>query len=230
MLIGLKDKEIIKKILINYMKNNNISAYKLDKEKIISTKTLKKILENPNSKILLSTVLNLREKLSFEAKDRRTIDKILKKYTNNLKQQEKIKVEYLSDELVDLFRETLERIAKDTKKIIEDEIYIPSKINEKDSFEDKYFSKRQINSFNSDFENRTLLITKIWEFNNIILEKWKEVNLLLGINNSKDNKKIKKGLLTIANNLKEITVKLEDAAFDSDEISDNEVIIIKREK
>lgn len=230
MLIGLKDKEIIKKILINYMKNNNISAYKLDKEKIISTKTLKKILENPNSKILLSTVLNLREKLSFEAKDRRTIDKILKKYTNNLKQQEKIKVEYLSDELVDLFRETLERIAKDTKKIIEDEIYIPSKINEKDSFEDKYFSKRQINSFNSDFENRTLLITKIWEFNNIILEKWKEVNLLLGINNSKDNKKIKKGLLTIANNLKEITVKLEDAAFDSDEISDNEVIIIKGEK
>ena len=230
MLIGLKDKEIIKKILINYMKNNNISAYKLDKEKIISTKTLKKILENPNSKILLSTVLNLREKLSFEAKDRRTIDKILKKYTNNLKQQEKIKVEYLSDELIDLFRETLERIAKDTKKIIEDEIYIPSKINEKDSFEDKYFSKRQINSFNSDFENRTLLITKIWEFNNIILEKWKEVNLLLGINNSKDNKKIKKGLLTIANNLKEITVKLEDAAFDSDEISDNEVIIIKGEK
>lgn len=230
MLIGLQDKEIIKKILINYMKNNNISAYKLDKEKIISTKTLKKILENPNSKILLSTVLNLREKLSFEAKDRRTIDKILKKYTNNLKQQEKIKVEYLSDELVDLFRETLERIAKDTKKIIEDEIYIPSKINEKDSFEDKYFSRRQINSFNSDFENRTLLITKIWEFNNIILEKWKEVNLLLGINNSKDNKKIKKGLLTIANNLKEITVKLEDAAFDSDEISDNEVIIIKGEK
>ena len=54
--------------------------------------------------------------------------------------------------------------------------------------------------------------------------------MLLGINNSKDNKKIKKGLLTIANNLKEITVKLEDAAFDSDEICDSEVIVIKGEK
>ncbi len=230
MLIGLEDKEIIKKILIDYMKNNNITAYKLDKEKIISSKTLKKFLENPNSKILLSTVLNLREKLPFETKDKKTIDKILKKYANNSKKYKRVKETYLPKEVIDLIRETLEKIAKDTKNTIENEIYVPSKLIEKDSFEDKYFSKRQINSFNSDFENRTLLITKIWEFNNVILEKWKEVSLLLGINNSKDNKKIKKGLLTIANNLKEITVKLEDAAFDSDEISDNEVIIIKGEK
>lgn len=230
MLIGLEDKEKIKIILVNYMKNNNISAYKLDKEKIISSKTLKKIIENPNSTILLSTVLNLREKLSFETKDKRIIDKILKKYANSSKKYKKVKVEYLPKEFIDFLRETLEKIAEDTKNIIENEIYVPSKLIKKGSFEDKYLSKRQINSFNSDFENRTLLITKIWEFNDVILEKWKEVSLLLGINNSKDNKKIKKGLLTIANNLKEITVKLEDAAFDSDEISDSEVIVIKGEK
>ena len=45
MLIGFEDKEKIKKIMIDYMKNNNITAYQLDKKKIISNKTLKKLLE-----------------------------------------------------------------------------------------------------------------------------------------------------------------------------------------
>lgn len=33
MLIGFEDKEKIKNIMIDYMKNNNITAYQLDKKK-----------------------------------------------------------------------------------------------------------------------------------------------------------------------------------------------------
>ena len=45
-----------------------------------------------------------------------------------------------------------------------------------------------------------------------------------------DNKKIKKALITIANNLKEISFKLENASFDSDDISQEDIIIIKGDK
>ena len=41
---------------------------------------------------------------------------------------------------------------------------------------------------------------------------------------------MKKGLLTIAENLKEIVVKLENAAFDSSEINKEEIIIIEEDK
>lgn len=229
MLVGFEDKEKIKNIMINYMKSSNITAYQLDKKKIISNKTLKKLIENPNSKISLTTISSLREKISFSKNDKKVIDNILIKYCGK-SQKEKVnkKDEIIPLEILSVIKDTLAMV-KETKNIIE-EIYIPIDTTKtKTPKEEEYFFKRKISSFNSDFDNRTLLVTKIWDLNNTVLDKWKEVDLLLGINNIKDNKKIKKGLLTIANNLKEISVKLENAAFDSKDISDDEIIIIKGE-
>ena len=60
-------------------------------------------------------------------------------------------------------------------------------------------------------KKESLLITKIWDFNKTILEKWSDVNLLIAINSAKTNRKMKKGLKNIANNLREIANKLDKA-------------------
>ena len=236
MLIGIEDKEKIKNIMLNYMRNTNITAYELNKRKIISNKTLKKILENSSSKISLTTISTLNEKIPFNKIDKKIINDILKKYEVKPKKNKVVKKALFSQEIFDTLEDTL-MIAKKNQEMLEEmlqEIKIPTIVSEikepKKTKEEEYFTKRKISSFNSDFDNRTLLITKIWDFNNIILDKWKEVDLLLGINNPKDNKKIKKALITIANNLKEISFKLENAVFDSKDIKQEEIIIIKEDK
>ena len=83
-----------------------------------------------------------------------------------------------------------------------------------DKFFDEYMQKRKNSCFYSEISSESLLITKIWDFNKIILEKWSDVNLLIAINETKTNRKMKKGLknINIASNLREIAEKLDEAA------------------
>ena len=81
-----------------------------------------------------------------------------------------------------------------------------------DEFFDEYMQKRKNGCFYSEISSESLLITKIWDFNKTILEKWADINLLIAINEAKTNRKMKKGLKNIANNLREIAHKLEEAA------------------
>lgn len=80
-----------------------------------------------------------------------------------------------------------------------------------DKFFNEYINKRKNNCFYSEISSESLLITKIWDFNKTILEKWSDVNLLIAINETRTNKKMKKGLKNIANNLREIADKLDEA-------------------
>ena len=70
--------------------------------------------------------------------------------------------------------------------------------------------------FYSKSGSESLLITKIWNFNKTILDKWADVNLLIAINEAKTNRKMKKGLKNIANNLREIADKLDKAVEEKD--------------
>lgn len=81
-----------------------------------------------------------------------------------------------------------------------------------DEFFNEYMQNRKNSCFYSEISSESLLITKIWDFNKAILEKWSDINLLIAINESKTNKKMKKGLKNIANNLREIADKLDEAA------------------
>ena len=81
-----------------------------------------------------------------------------------------------------------------------------------DKFFDEYMQKRKNSCFYSEISSESLLITKIWDFNKTILEKWSDVNLLIAINSAKTNIKKKKGFKNIANNLREIADKLDKAA------------------
>lgn len=226
MIVGIEEAEKIKDIMLTYMKTTNTTAYKLNKNKIISYKTLKKILGDTTSNISVDTISKLNEKIPFNKSEKKVINNILKKYEQHPKKNT-IKNNKSYSAILDTVGDVLNLI-KETKDIIEE---IRNPINTKGNNHPKedYYLKRKINSFTSDFDNRTLLITKIWELNNGILDKWKEVDLLLGINNVRDNKKIKKALVTISNNLKEIALKIENASFDSDDIPQEEIIIIKGE-
>ncbi|ASC03098.1 hypothetical protein CBG50_07155 [Fusobacterium polymorphum] len=85
-----------------------------------------------------------------------------------------------------------------------------------DKFFDEYIQNRKNSSFYNELNSESLLITKIWDFNKTILEKWSDVNLLIAINSVKTNIKMKKGLKNIANNLREIADKLDKAVEEKD--------------
>lgn len=75
-----------------------------------------------------------------------------------------------------------------------------------DKFFDEYMQNRKSNSFYNELSTESLLITKIWDFNKTILDKWVDIDLLIAINEAKTNRKMKKGLKNIANNLREIAI------------------------
>ena len=86
------------------------------------------------------------------------------------------------------------------------------KKKEDGKFFDEYMQNRKTNCFYNELSSESLLITKIWDFNKTILDKWADVDLLIAINEAKTNRKMKKGLTNIANNLREIADKLDKAA------------------
>lgn len=51
---------------------------------------------------------------------------------------------------------------------------------------------RKSNSFYNELSSESLLITKIWDFNKTILDKWADIDLLIAINEAKTNRKMKK--------------------------------------
>ena len=55
-----------------------------------------------------------------------------------------------------------------------------------DKFFDEYIQNRKNSSFYNELNSESLLITKIWDFNKTILEKWADVNLLIAINEEKN--------------------------------------------
>ena len=77
------------------------------------------------------------------------------------------------------------------------------KKKQEDKFFDEYMQNRKSNSFYNELSSESLLITKIWDFNKTI-------------NEAKTNRKMKKGLKNIANNLREIADKLDKAVEEKD--------------
>ena len=81
---------------------------------------------------------------------------------------------------------------------------------------DEYIQNRKNSCFYNELSSESLLITKIWDFNKTILDKWADIHQLIAINEAKTNRKMKKGLKNIANNLREIADKLDKAVEEKD--------------
>ena len=125
-------------------------------------------------------------------------------------------------------REVLEIVEKYNMKVMKylilpDERKLLSE--EMKNMSNDYLQNRKVGVFSTDLETRTFLITKLWEFNKLIFEKWSDFKLLLDVNGRNENKKLKKGLKSVMNTLKEIFDYLENSAFDSDDENEKETII-----
>ncbi|EHO79744.1 hypothetical protein [Fusobacterium ulcerans] len=225
MLLKKEDKNTVIEILKNYMEVNKITIYQLEKNKILTWKTYNKMLKDTDSTITLKTLKRLISRLKFSKEERETLKSVVENY--KMKPNKLIS----EDQSMIFTNKDLEEKIEEIKTLIEKNSIYNLKILEPTTLreENEYFQKRKIGSFDSDLETRTLLIKRMWDFNDTVSEKWKEFNLLLGINSKKDSVKMKKGLLTIAENLKEIALKLENAAFDSSELDKEDIIVIKEE-
>lgn len=199
---------IVKRIIEQVVNRENITVYRISKETKISDKTIKKILENTGSRINKKTIEKLQVLKVLNKEEKNTLNTLIK---SNIKKN--TKKDLHNNEIVELILEN--------KKL-------KSKLNlleEMKNMSDDYLQNRKVGVFSTDLETRTFLITKLWDFNKLIFEKWSDFKLLLDVNGRNENKKLKKGLKSVMNTLKEIFDYLENSAFDSDDENEKETII-----
>ena len=199
----------IKEIVERYLKRENISIYKFSKESKLSIKTIEKILKNTNSNFNKNTIKKL-----YMLKNLKRDDK--KKISLLLKEENKTKNDFKSIEIVlsSLFKEN-EKLREENKKLETLNLILTD--NPK-----KYNDLLRINSFKTDFETTTKIIPLMWRLNDEVAKLFSELELLLEINNSNENKKMKVGLNKIADNLIEIAKKLKK--YEEDEEVEKEII------
>lgn len=199
---------IVKRIIEQVINRENITVYRISKETKISDKTIKKILENTGSRINKKTIEKLQVLKVLNKEEKNTLNTLIK---SNIKKN--TKKDLHNNEIVELILEN--------KKL-------KSKLNlleEMKNVSDDYLQNRKVGVFSTDLETRTFLITKLWDFNKLIFEKWSDFKLLLDVNGRNENKKLKKGLKSVMNTLKEIFDYLENSVFDSDDENEKETII-----
>jgi len=199
---------IVKKIIEQLINRENITVYRISKESKISDKTIKKILKNTSSRINKKTIEKLLVLKTLNKEEKNILNALIKSSSKKENYKEKF-----GNEIAELMLENKE--LKKELKLLE----------EMKNMSNDYLQNRKVGVFSTDLETRTFLITKLWEFNKLIFEKWSDFKLLLDVNGRNENKKLKKGLKSVMNTLKEIFDYLENSAFDSDDENEKETII-----
>lgn len=205
----------IKSIVENYLKQENMSIYKFSKESKLCIKTIKKILENTSGKFNKNTLEKLHILKRLNSEDKKFIQSLL-----NEKKEKKVKIKKTKnyEKLLDKMENLVEE-----NEILKEKVKMYGIRNK----EEDYFTKRKIGAFDNDLQSNSLLITKIWDFNENILKEWADVKLLLDINSIEKTKRMKKGLKSIADEFRRIANYLENVYFDSSEIEESEIINIE---
>lgn len=206
--LNLEIKEIVEK----YLKYSNLTIYKIEKDKIITRKTILNILNNSTTKISRTTIEKLLKFPNIKNEDSKKLKKILAAFEKN-------KISKTVTNVNEDF------ILKLLDKIIDRKIYKESG----DKNTDLYFENRKINSFSSVVGSRTLLGKKIWELNDELFKKWGDTKLLLDITPTKEKNEMKKGLISVATNLRKIADELEIGAFNSKDLDSSTIIDIEGE-
>lgn len=201
---------IVKKIIEQVINRENITVYRISKETKISEKTIKKILENTGSRVNKTTIEKLLVLRTLNKEEKKILNTLIKP---SVKKNTKKKLH--NNEIVDLMLEN-KKLKKELKLL-----------EEMRNMSNDYIQNRKVGVFSTDFETRTFLITKLWDFNKIVFEKWSDFKLLLDVNGKSENKKLKKGLKSVMNTLKEIIDYLENSVFDADDENEKETIILE---
>ena len=194
---------LVSNILKNILDREYISSYKLAKMIGLSEKTVKKILENKGSRINKTTI----EKLLVS----KMINKLEKKQLETcIYNSRKITSKNKSIPDYNSLLKTLHKLIKENEKL-KTQLDLAKEFK---SAANGYLEKRREGVFNTNMETRTFLITKMWDFNDTVYKKWAEMKLLLDINGVEENKKIKKGLQSVMDTLKNVIEYIEKLTFD----------------
>jgi hypothetical protein len=102
-------------------------------------------------------------------------------------------------------------------------------LEEMNNMSNDYLQNRKVGVFSTDLETRTFLITKLWDFNKTVFEEWSDFKLLLDVNGRNENKKLKKGLKSVMETLKEIFEYIENMVFDAKDYEEKNTIILEEE-
>lgn len=195
----LKKEEIgtLFNIINSYIILNNTSVYKLDKQGILSRKTLNKILKRDCSFLEEKT---LRKILNFPNLDKESKEKIRQILKKSKRVSEKIITpKYDSNVIKDLLDKIilLEKENERIKENLENALKSPNK----NAFSKSYNEKLRINSFKSDFDTTTKIIPLLWKLRDESFALFSELELLLEINSSSENIKMSKGLKKVGKDL-----------------------------
>lgn len=220
---------VVSNILKKIKETNKYSNYKISKITGLSEKTVKKIIENTGSNLSTKTIkkiLLLKELRKDEKKELKSI--ISKKTKKNITEKDIQKTKKIKKDEYNYFLEEFEKLLQENR-VLKAKI----EILEKDNFVLKdYMQRRKEGVFATDFETRTLLITKLWDFNDTIFKKWSDFKLLLDINGKEENHKLRKGIRSVLETLKNIENYLENATFDINDYENKkeDVIILEEEE
>jgi len=203
---------IIKKIIEQVINRENITIYRISKETKISEKTIKKILKNTGSRINNKTIEKLLVLKILSKEEKKTLNALIKSSTKKDKHKERF-----GNEIAELILEN-KKLKKELKLL-----------EEMNNMSNDYLQNRKVGVFSTDLETRTFLITKLWDFNKTVFEEWSDFKLLLDVNGRNENKKLKKGLKSVMETLKEIFEYIENMVFDAKDYEEKNTIILEEE-
>lgn len=199
MKLSLEEKETIFNVVNQYLKDENISIYMMNKRKILSRKTLDKILKKDYVSLDEKTLKKILTfpKLNKVSKD--GIKNILIAKKENIKKPvNNLIVRQLLEEIMNLKKEN-EKLKENFEKTYE--------VLNKSSL-DNYNDKLKNNAFRSDFDTTTKIIPLLWKLRDETSALFSELELLLAINNNEENIKMSRGLKKVGKDLIEMGEKI----------------------
>lgn len=199
MKLSLEEKETIFNVVNQYLKDENISIYAINKRKILSRKTLDKILKKDYISLEEKT---LKKILTFPKLNKASKDEIknilIAKKENIKKPVNNLIVRQLLEEIMNLRKEN-EKLKENFEKTYE-------VLNRRSL--DNYNDKLKNNAFRSDFDTTTKIIPLLWKLRDETSALFSELELLLAINSNEENIKMSRGLKKVGKDLIEMGEKI----------------------
>lgn len=199
MKLSLEEKETIFNVVNQYLKDENISVYMMNKRKILSRKTLDKILKKDYISLDEKT---LKKILTFPKLNKASKDEIknilIAKKENIKKPVNNLIVRQLLEEIMNLRKEN-EKLKENFEKTYE-------VLNRRSL--DNYNDKLKNNAFRSDFDTTTKIIPLLWKLRDETSALFSELELLLAINSNEENIKMSRGLKKVGKDLIEMGEKI----------------------
>lgn len=189
-----KEFEFIKKTLSRIILDTTLTPFKISKITGLEPRTVKGILKDEYRNLNNTTLKKI-----LVIKELKPIERNKIEGMTAIKNKSSKTKEYNFNEINNILEEN-----KKMKEQLEDMKRLNKIFNEKVDIKDSVKER----AFQSDMSTTSLIINRMWKLNNESSAIFSELELLLEINNVKENKKMKKGLSKVSKNLIDMAEKI----------------------